>query len=151
MKRKLEKYCFKGRSRERVTVEELSELYYINKEIKSYQLELAQLKQMNFYKKNIISSMPCGGEVKQIDLEYASNVLMLEDIISYGLKKLQYKRKQIEYFINSVEDAELRAIMRLRAINNMKWEDIGKELNMDRRTVSRKFYSYFEDCPQCDM
>lgn len=130
-----------------MTVEELSELYYINKEIKSYQLELVQLKQMSFYKSNIISDMPRKGEGEQIDLEYVSNVLMLEDIISYGLKKLQYKRKQIEDFINSVEEAELRAIMRLRAINNMKWEDIGKELNMDRRTVSRKFYSYFEKLP----
>lgn len=91
--------------------------------------------------------MPRKEEGEQIDLEYVSNVLMLEDIISYGLKKLQYKRKQIEDFINSVEEAELRAIMRLRAINNMKWEDIGKELNMDRRTVSRKFYSYFEKLP----
>lgn len=33
----------------------VEELYYINKEIKNYQLELVQFKQMSFYKSNIIS------------------------------------------------------------------------------------------------
>ena len=27
---------------------------------------------------------------------------------------------------------------------NMKWEEIGEELGMDRRTASRKFLNYFQ-------
>lgn len=132
-----------------MSVEELSQIYYINKEIKSLQLELAQLRQKNFYKPNVITDMPGGGEHEEQNLEYVNDVMMLEDLINYSLRKLQYERKKIEEFLDSVEDADLRLIMRLRAVNNMKWEDIGQEVNMSRRTVCRKFFGYFKSRPQC--
>lgn len=132
-----------------MSVEELSQIYYINKEIKSLQMELAQLRQKNFYKPNVITDMPRGGEGAEQNLEYVNDVMMLEDLINYSLRKLQYERKKIEEFLNSIEDADLRLIMRLRAVNNMKWEDIGQEVNMSRRTVCRKFFGYFKSRPQC--
>lgn len=132
-----------------MTIDELSQIYCINKEIKSLQLELAEIKQKNFYKSNIITNMPRGGECKEQPLEYVNDILMIEDLINYSLRKLQYQRKKVEDFLATIDDAELRLIMRLRAVNNMKWEDIGKELNMSRRTVCRKFFGYFESCPQC--
>lgn len=137
-----------------MTVEELSEIYYINKEIKSLQLELAQLQQKNFYKNNIMSDMPRGGEAKEASFEYVNQVMELEDLLNYSLRKLQYQRRKVEEFLNTVEDAELRLIMRLRAVNNMRWEDIGRELGMERTTVSKKFYKYFrnkESFPQIPL
>lgn len=134
-----------------MTIEELSEIYYINKEIKSLQMELADLKQKNFYKPNIMTDMPRGGEREEQNLKYVSDIMLIEDLINYSLRKLQYKRKTVEEFLNTVEDAELRSIMRLRAVNNMSWYQIGEELGKDRRTVSKKFYDYFENCTECDM
>ena len=46
--------------------------------------------------------------------------------------------------LSDYANSEMRLILRLRCINNMGWFDIGKELNMDRRTVSRKFYKFFK-------
>lgn len=134
-----------------MSVEELSQIYYINKEIKSLQRELAELKQKNFYKPNIITDMPRGGKGEEQNLEYVNDIMMIEDLISYSLRKLQYQRKKVEEFLDTVEDAELRLIMRLRAVNNMCWEDIGEEIGKDRRTVSKKFYNYFRNCTECDM
>lgn len=128
-----------------MTAEELSQIYYINKEIKSLQLELAELKQKNFYKPNIITDMPRGGEGKEQSLEYVNDIMVIEDLINYSLRKLQYERKKIEVFLGTIEDAELRLIMRLRAVNNMKWEDIGNELGLERTTVSKKFYKCFRE------
>lgn len=128
-----------------MTVEELSQIYYVNKEIKSLQRELAELKQKNFYKPNIITDMPRGGEAKEQNLEYVNDILMIEDLINYSLRKLQYERKRVEEFLGTIEDAELRLIMRLRVVNNMKWEDIGREIGMERTTVSKKFYKYFRE------
>lgn len=127
------------------TAKELSGIYYINKEIKSLQLELAELKQKNFYKPNLISDMPRGGGAKEPNLEYVNDVLLLEDLINYSLRKLQHERKKIEDFLETVEDPELRLIMRLRAVNNMKWEDIGNELGIERTTASKKFFRYFQE------
>lgn len=130
-----------------MTVEELSQIYYINKEIKSLQLELAQLRQQSFYKPNVMSDMPRGGEATEQNLEYVNDVMLLEDLINYSLKKLQYQRKKIEIFLSTIEDPETRLIMRLRAVNNLQWGAIGDEVGMDRRTASRKFYDYFKNLP----
>ena len=64
-------------------------------------------------------------------------------MLHYNLKKLQIERKKMEEFLSSIEDVELRLIVRLRVVNNMKWEEIGAELGMERTTVSKKFYKFF--------
>lgn len=127
-----------------VTIEELSGLHYINKEIQLLSLELEELKQKNFYGKNIISDMPRGGHGEEKNVEYVNAVLLVEDLLNYSLKKLQKERGRVEKFLISIEDAEMRLIMRLRAVNNMKWEEIGQEVGMERTTVSKKFYKYFQ-------
>lgn len=137
-----------------MTFEEASQIYYINLEIKALRLELAKLKEeRRYYKPNVISDMPRGGGeyINQED-EYLAKEQELEDMLNYSLRKLQYERRKIEEFLDTVGDAETRLILRLRCVNNMKWEDIGDEIGADRRTVSRKFYKFFEknkSCPQC--
>lgn len=127
-----------------MTFEDLISVHSINIEIKKIQEEIQQLREQNFFKPNIISDMPRGGEGKDMLVEYAEESKRLDDILNYSLRKLQEKRVEIEQFINSIEDNEVRLIVRLRCINTMEWAEIGAELGMDRRTASRKFYSYME-------
>lgn len=87
--------------------------------------------------------MPKGNSEHDIFSDYAEDIKTLEDMLHYNLKKLQMERKKMEEFLSSIEDAELRLIIRLRAVNNMNWESIGAKLGMDRRTASRKFYKFF--------
>ena len=125
-----------------MTLEESKQIHYIIKEISVLQRELAELKMKNPYKQNIITDMPRGGGGSSDISDYASEVLELEDMLNYSLRKLQIERKKFEKFLTTVEDSEMRLILRLRCINNMGWFDIGEELNMDRRTASRKFYDF---------
>lgn len=128
-----------------MTFDEVSQIYYINVEIKALRLELAKLKEeRRYYKPNIISDMPRGGSGYDPQDEYLAREQELEDMLNYSLRKLQYERRKIEDFLNTVKDAETRLIIRLRCVNNMKWEEIGEELNMARSTASRKFYKFFE-------
>lgn len=134
-----------------MTIEEASQIYYINIEIKALQLELAKMEEeRNYYKPIILSDMPRGGgeHINPSD-EYLVKRQEIEDMINYALRKLQYERKKFEQFLNTVDDAEMRLILRLRCINNMRWEDIGEEIGTSRTTVSRKFYRYFKICTQC--
>lgn len=129
-----------------MTVEDMSQVYYINKEIKSLQLELASIRQnTNHYKGNIITDMPGGGESRDRGLEYTSEIMQLEDMIRYALIKLQREKRKAEELLRQVEDSETRLIIRLRCINNMHWEDIGEEVGMHRTTAMRKFYAYFKN------
>ena len=61
------------------------------------------------------------------------------------LKELYLVRARIERYINTIDDVELRLIVRLRCINNMFWGDIGAEMGMDRRTASRKYYKFIKE------
>lgn len=129
-----------------MTFEEASQIYYINLEIKALRLELAKIKEeRQYYKPNIITDMPRGnGDYVNTEDEYLAREQELEEMLNYALRKLQYERRKIERFLNTVEDAETRLILRLRCVNNMKWEDIGAEIGADRRTASRKFYNFFQ-------
>lgn len=129
-----------------VTVEEASQIFYINQEIKYIQKELANLEdERKYYKPTILSDMPKGmGGYKNITDDFLEKQSELEDMLRYSLRKLQEERKRFENFLYSVEDAELRLILRLRCINNMRWEDIGQAVDMERTTVSKKFYKYFK-------
>ena len=127
-----------------MTLEESKQIHYIIKEISVLQRELAELKMKNPYKQNIITDMPRGSSGSSDISDYASEVMGLEDMLNYSLRKLQRERRKFEQFLTTVEDSEMRLILRLRCINNMGWFDIGEELNMDRRTASRKFYGFFK-------
>lgn len=87
--------------------------------------------------------MPKRNSERNIISDYTESAKELEDMLYYNLKKLQIKRKKIEEFLSSIEDAELRLIIRLRVVNNMSWEEIGAQLKMDRTTASKKFYKFF--------
>ena len=133
-----------------MTLEELNEVYYINLEIKSLQLELEELRQHNFYKANIITDMPRGGHGVEQPTSYVDKILEIEDMLKYSLKRLQIERKKILDYINKIQDKELREIIRFRCINNLSWYQIGDLLEKDRRTVSRKFFNFFKKCTECD-
>lgn len=125
-------------------LDELNEIFYINKEIEQLYKELANLKQQSFVKPISISDMPKGGGNTDLMTEYVSEKLEIENMINYALIKLQRERKKVEKFLMTVENAELRLIIRLRCINNMKWGEIANEIGYERTTVSKKFYDYFK-------
>lgn len=133
----------KGVSRS-MTAEEINSIYYINKEIEQIQKELNDLKTQNFYKSNVLTGMPKGNPEYDIFSDYAEDMKELEDMLQYNLKKLQMERKKIEKFLSSIENVELRLIIRLRAVNNMRWEEIGAQMGMHRTTVSKKYYNFFK-------
>lgn len=128
---------------EEMTAKELSQVYFTNKEIKRIQLKLAELKQKNFYKLNFITGMPKDGNSEEMNAEYMNSCIELEKELEYNLIKLQRELSEAERYLGSIDDAEIRLIVRLRIVNNMNWDDIGWEMSYDRRTVSRKFYKYF--------
>ena len=72
----------------------------------------------------------------------ACKLAELRDLYELKLEELYLQRTRIERFINSIEDVELRCIVRYRSINLKTWGEIGNKLGYDRRTVSRKYYNF---------
>lgn len=129
-----------------MTLEEASQIYYINKEIKAIKRDLTKLEESRTFSRAITySDMPKGSirdTTEDID-DYLAEHQQLVDMLNYSLQKLQMERLKMERFLTTVEDAELRLIIRLRCVNNMYWREIGAELNMNRTTAMRKFYDFW--------
>ena len=119
----------------------LNKLYYIKIEIEKIKDEIKNLP--------IISSpqytgMPHSTNVSNpVENYYIKKEKLLEKL---NKKIEQYTEEliRIENIIDKIEDSEIRIIARMRFINNMKWEDIGAELNQDRTTCSKKLRKYLK-------
>ena len=55
------------------------------------------------------------------------------------------EKEKIEKFIETIPDSKLRTIVRLRNIDLMTWEEIGNIMELDRKTVSKKYNDFIKD------
>lgn len=106
--------------------------------------QLNELKARSIVKGHEITGMPFASGTSDKTANRAVAILEVEELYEIKLHELCLVRERIEKYIDAVEDAELRIILRLRCINNMFWEDIGTEIGMDRRTASRKYYKFIK-------
>lgn len=61
------------------------------------------------------------------------------------IAELRHKCREIEDFINSIKDPELRTIFRLRYIDGLKQREVAKKVNLDRSVISRKINNYLKE------
>lgn len=122
-------------------LDDLKKIYYTKKEIAKLQQELESCRQS-------LSGMQ-KEDTNDLYNDYKEDVEAVELELQSSLRMLQKERKETEEMLMDIKDPEVRLIARLRVVNNLSWKEIGQQLNMDRTTASRKFYSLFEDCTQC--
>lgn len=106
------------------------------------QNDLNKLKSKSLVKGQEINGMPFVDGISDRTGNIATSIVEIEELIELKLQEMYIQRNRIERFINDIDDAELRLIIRLRSINNMKFREIGREVNMDSSTVFRKYKSF---------
>jgi hypothetical protein len=140
-----------------LTKQELSQCYYLNKEIRQLERELKELDGKE-YKQINLTGMPHGSGIADDVARIATQRAELHRLISLKLEECMIARARIERFINDVEDSETRMILRLRHINGLSWENIAAELiplddngneidymEKHRTTIYRKYKRYLEN------
>lgn len=135
-----------------MTFEEACQIYYINEEIKILKKELCELeeerKNRPYSKAITYSDMPkgCGMSDPMVDVdELVDQEKTVRQMLTYNIQRLQRARKDMEIFLQTIEKAEERLILRLRCINNMTWQEIGDEIGMSRMTVKRKWDKFWQE------
>jgi len=119
---------------------ELNSLYWLKEDIKALEEELGELGVLG------------GNKIDNMPKTLNSNSDKIFDYIEKKnriIKKLENKRNEfysqlekIENYIDKIEDHEISIIARRRFILCQKWEDIGKEINLDRTCCYRKMINY---------
>ena len=109
----------------------------LNRDIERLQALRSQVERIT----PVISDMPKG--VPSNNTIQQRVVELREKYIETRVSALEEYLK-IEKYISSVEDSEIRTMMRLRFLDLKSWEDIGREYYCDRRTASRKVHKYIK-------
>lgn len=123
-----------------MTEKELSRYYYLKKEIKDLEDRLKELGVG-------LSAINLDKEISSGSSEHTSIqekiAIIKEKWINARLSALEEYLK-IENYIETVEEAEIRQIMRYRFLDLYDWYKIGEILNCDRTTASKKMRAYIK-------
>ncbi|MFR1698780.1 MAG: RNA polymerase sigma factor [Anaerovoracaceae bacterium] len=70
--------------------------------------------------------------------EYIKAKCRLQNRLSQKFMEIQDERERIEEYLDSVDDPELRTILRLKYINGLTQEQIAEEMGYSRSAVAMK-------------
>lgn len=104
-----------------MTKKELSQLYYLNREIERDKARLAELEAAAQPGAQKITGMPSAGCVGDKIGDYAAEIADLKGIIAANIQRCYYELNRLNRYINSVEDSQMRMILSLRYINGLSW------------------------------
>lgn len=127
-----------------MTKKELSQLYYLKKEIKEQQRRIAELEAAATKCTANISGMPSGKGISDKVGKYAARIADLKAILDLNLKKSFYELNKLTRYIESIEDSEMKLIFSFRYIQNMSWYEISKNLgSLGDGSTERKKHNRF--------
>lgn len=123
-----------------MTEQELSRYYWLKKEVEELEEKIAT------FDVGISAVQP-----KEVDIQssrqYSSiqeKYVELRDIWMDKRVKALEEYIKIEKYMYSIEDEELKLIIRYRFLNCMSWDDIGYKMGYDRTSVSKKLRNYLK-------
>ena len=119
---------------------ELEQYRSLKREVEILEKELHKITNQSPYSMTF-NGMPRSGKIADKTGEIAALVADIEVMLKDRKYKCLYLRKKIERFVDSIEDSETRIIVRLRAIDNLSWQDIAIKLGKsDRAYPKRRYY-----------
>lgn len=104
-----------------MTLKELSQLYYLNREIEMDQRRLRELEVKALPGAQVITGMPHGSGVADIVGRYAAEIADLRGIIEAKHQQCLYERSRLERYIAGIDDSLLRQIFTYRFVNGLPW------------------------------
>ena len=119
----------------------LNKLYYLKSDIENIKDEIKSLTTIS---SPSISGMPHGSGVSSPIENYCLKKEKLLEKLNQKIEKYIDELIRIEDIIERIDDPEIRVIARMRFIQNMRWEDIGVKIHLERTTCSKKLRKYLE-------
>lgn len=119
----------------------LNKLYYLKIDIENIKEEIKSLPTISSPQ---MTGMPHGTGISNPIVSYVLKKEALVEKLNNKIAKYTEELIRIENIIDRIDDVEVRAIARMRFIQNMKWEDIGEKVHLERTTCSKKLRKYLE-------
>ena len=117
----------------------LNKLYYLKIDIENIKTEIENLPTISSPQ---LTGMPHGTGISNPVVEYVIKKEELIKKLNQKIEKYTEELIRVEDIIDRIDDIEVRAIARMRFIQNMRWEDIGEKIHLERTTCSKKLRKY---------
>ena len=119
----------------------LNKLYYLKGDIENIKDEIRSLPTISSPQ---ITGMPRGSGISEPVVSYVLRKEELVERLNQKIAKYTEELVRIENIIETIDDAEVRAIARMRFVQCMKWEDIGDKIHLERTTCAKKLKKYIK-------
>ena len=107
-----------------MTLKELSQLYYLNREIEMDQRRLWELEAKALPVAQAITGTPHSTGVVDKVGEYAAEIADLRGIIEAKHQQCLYERSRLERYIVGIDDSFLRQVFTYRFISGLPWRQV---------------------------
>ena len=136
-----------------MTLKELSQLYYLNREIEADKARLEELKaELSSPSGSKITGMPKGSSGENKLERYIAEIVDLEAIISAKITQCLHERNRLERYIADIPDSLTRQIFTLRFINGLSWDACAAHLGWANtwKNLSNICYRYIDKSNKTD-
>ena len=107
-----------------MTLKELSQLYYLNREIEMDRRRLQELEAKALPGAQVLTGTPHGTAVVDKVGNYAAEIADLRGIIEAKHQQCLYERSRLERYIAGIEDSFLRQIFTYRFVGGLSWQQV---------------------------
>lgn len=107
-----------------MTVKEMSQLYYLNREIEHLQRQLEELECLAEGTTQVITGMPHGSGTSDKVGRYAVRIADLRSMIDNRKARCWDELNRLNAYIDGVEDSLTRQILTLRYVNGLSWQQV---------------------------
>ncbi len=111
-----------------MTAKELSQLYWLNKEVESLEQRLEELEALATSCTSQITGMPKSfGNSDKIG-NYVAQICEVKAQIDEHMKRCFVELQKLMGFIESFEDSQIRLILTLKYVVGLTWEEVSEEI-----------------------
>lgn len=128
-----------------MTKKELSQLYWLNREIEYQQKRLDELRAAATSCTAKITGMPHSLNMLDKIGNYAAEIADLEGIMQANIQKCFYELNRLNRYIQGVGDTRMRMIISLRCISGMTWNQVAESMGGEsENSVKQAYHRYFK-------
>lgn len=127
-----------------MTKKELSQLYYLKKEIRQLEQRIKELETAATGCTAKITGLPHGTGINDKIGNYAAQIADLKSLLDLNLKKCFYELNRLDRYIQSVDDPLTKQIMMYRFISGYSWRKIAFQIggNNSIDGLKKRLYRY---------
>ncbi len=130
-----------------MTLNELSQLYYLNREIELDQQRLQELEGQCSPGSPVLDGMPRSPGMNRSKVErLAAEIVDLQAIIAAKQIQCIHERQRLERYISTIPDSLTRMVFTLRFINGLPWMQVAAHIggNNTEDSVKKTCYRYLD-------